>query len=472
MVFPAPRNPPRIIIFIKSPFYLTALTNATTFSNFALRGENYANLYKKGKNIIFAHGKDSIVIHNTSLEQVSNAIENLTEVYECWEKDLYTIIFEGGNLQDIVNLSEPIFKNPIFIVDELDVVCAKTSHGLGTVNEEWDYILNNGRMPFDKVSAIYRNRVFDKGGYQSEINYIPFLFNPPGMYHRGINFRIPAPLTNKFVGTFIIIENETPITVGKLHASRILAAVICEWVKIPQNNQKLRTTENLFTELLDGEEISADELNAQKSLMGLDEDSFVLAVVSAKDNKYINHIINFLENSVQGCHSFIYKDEVLCLCPLFNDIDNLVEVFGKIAKYNDVRIGLSYKFTDWKVLKSGYKQAKIALACSNKRVVMLDTFSAMEYVVSEIRTALHGSDILQPSLRILKNYDLKHNTEYFKTLHVFLQKERSLVETAKVLNIHRNSLIYRVERIKSVIGEDLDDANLREYILFSYRMMN
>lgn len=433
--------------------------------------DSYVMVYAENNFVYCVNGIDSIIIKNSTLENVYNTIENYIEKFESWEKKLFQTIYQEGSLQVLVDLSKPIFMNPIFIVDELDYVCARTSHELGMVNEEWDFIITNGRMPFEKVSAIYLNDEFNGNLEQlSQENY-PFIFSPPGMYHRGINFRIPSPLhENKYLGTFIIIENETPITVGMLHISRILADAICEWLSNHKNNHVLKTSDYIFTQLLEGQEIIIKEFNTQRLLAGYGESDFILAVIASQNKKYLKHIINYVESSIEGARCFEYKDDLLVICSLNLGMKNIGDIFQSICSYNKVRIGISYRFKELIALRSSYKQAKTALLCKKDQIVEMDTESAMEYFISEIERILHGTDMCHPALGELEQYDKKHGTHYFETLQIYLQNERSLVETAKALNVHRNSLIYRIERIKKIIGEELDDENVRDYILFSYRI--
>ena len=51
--------------------------------------------------------------------------------------------------------------------------------------------------------------------------------------------------------------------------------------------------------------------------------------------------------------------------------------------------------------------------------------------------------------------------DYVETLHVYLENERSISQTAKALYIHRSTLIERLERIKSILQADLDDPKQR-----------
>ena len=58
-------------------------------------------------------------------------------------------------------------------------------------------------------------------------------------------------------------------------------------------------------------------------------------------------------------------------------------------------------------------------------------------------------------------YDQERGTELVKTLEVFLENNGNLAQAARVLSLHRNSLIYRLQRIAEITGADLDSAEER-----------
>lgn len=52
--------------------------------------------------------------------------------------------------------------------------------------------------------------------------------------------------------------------------------------------------------------------------------------------------------------------------------------------------------------------------------------------------------------------DEEKGTEYFETLYTYLNSRYSLNETAQKLNVHRNTVVYRISQLKEKFGLDLD----------------
>jgi len=66
-------------------------------------------------------------------------------------------------------------------------------------------------------------------------------------------------------------------------------------------------------------------------------------------------------------------------------------------------------------------------------------------------------DMLGPILA----YDREHNSELTKTLRVFLEHNQNLSRAAKELVIHYNTMRYRLDRIREILGDCLDQHQQR-----------
>jgi purine catabolism regulator len=58
-------------------------------------------------------------------------------------------------------------------------------------------------------------------------------------------------------------------------------------------------------------------------------------------------------------------------------------------------------------------------------------------------------------------YDEQHGGELIRTLEAFFQARCSPKEAAAILNVHRNTVLYRLDRVREITDLDLDDAAIR-----------
>lgn len=57
--------------------------------------------------------------------------------------------------------------------------------------------------------------------------------------------------------------------------------------------------------------------------------------------------------------------------------------------------------------------------------------------------------------------EIDRQEELLSTLEVFLDNESSPTVTAEILGVHRNTVVNRISRAKSVLSADLDDPDER-----------
>ena len=75
------------------------------------------------------------------------------------------------------------------------------------------------------------------------------------------------------------------------------------------------------------------------------------------------------------------------------------------------------------------------------------------------------------NIQELGDYDRLHHTELCATLQVYLEQTKSLVRTAEILFIHRNTVRYRINKCMELLGSDLEDGNEIFALILSLRML-
>jgi purine catabolism regulator len=72
------------------------------------------------------------------------------------------------------------------------------------------------------------------------------------------------------------------------------------------------------------------------------------------------------------------------------------------------------------------------------------------------------------ALFALIEYDRQHGAELLRTLGAFFAGRCGPKETAAILGVHRNTVLYRLDRIRELTGFDLDDADVRLRLQLAY----
>ena len=76
-----------------------------------------------------------------------------------------------------------------------------------------------------------------------------------------------------------------------------------------------------------------------------------------------------------------------------------------------------------------------------------------------VRSTPHADRILDSTLRPLLDYDAAKQAELVSTLRAYMESGFNLTRSAEVLQVHPNTVVYRLRRIRELSGRDPQDPN-------------
>jgi carbohydrate diacid regulator len=154
-----------------------------------------------------------------------------------------------------------------------------------------------------------------------------------------------------------------------------------------------------------------------------------------------------------------------------SQIEQIIEqVKGKYL--TDVVAGVGRFHPDMSGVAKSYKEAKrsVEVAKKHKKILFYDQLG-IESFIDEISQE-SKSDFIE---RILPIKDHEEMKQLMETLEVFFQCNQSLIEAADKLFIHKNTLQYRLKKIKDLTGYDprkFMDAVMLYVALSFYQLSN
>lgn len=106
------------------------------------------------------------------------------------------------------------------------------------------------------------------------------------------------------------------------------------------------------------------------------------------------------------------------------------------------------------------QQALEELKCAQERGAQ--RFCADDHAVDHFLRLLEGDALAKTYVRsdllTLKAFDRVHGTAYYETLRAYCLSGFHATHTARLMKIHRNSLLYRLNRIRELIDFEPYDA--------------
>ncbi|MEK5101804.1 helix-turn-helix domain-containing protein [Cytobacillus sp. FSL M8-0252] len=139
-----------------------------------------------------------------------------------------------------------------------------------------------------------------------------------------------------------------------------------------------------------------------------------------------------------------------------------------------ILLGIGSSTSNMKDYYVSYQQALLALNVMNLRMKHI-AFSLYEDLGAY--TILHHLDqsnavnlFIKSQLDPLLTYTENKNIDLYHTLYVFLQNNGNIKSTSDELFIHRSSLLYRLEKIESLLNVDLNDAEIRFNLMMAFKL--
>ncbi|MGN1275993.1 MAG: PucR family transcriptional regulator [Floccifex sp.] len=174
---------------------------------------------------------------------------------------------------------------------------------------------------------------------------------------------------------------------------------------------------------------------------------------------------------------FWYEECLVLITNAFseNQLISLCEKMIHTAKRKldglQIYIGIGSKLNDLHSIPRSYKRAKASLKYARTFKKELACFK--DTGMYQILFSIEDQDILdqyyQDCLNPLIEYDEKHNSQLLLTFKYFLKYNGSIQLIAQELYTHRNTINYRIQKIKSLLNSELDRSDeLFKYALAFY----
>lgn len=172
-----------------------------------------------------------------------------------------------------------------------------------------------------------------------------------------------------------------------------------------------------------------------------------------------------------------YVDVIVTLYPLDEEPSSIIRIRAMIEDVRSqlatrtpsglVAAGISRPATGLSNLRESYREAKDAVGIAYELGDQDTSTFYGDLKLYQLLLALKErnldnlSQFYQDALGPLVEHDNRKQSELIRTLNGFFEANGNLAKAAQGLDVHRNTLVYRLERITDLTGLDLDDSDNR-----------
>ncbi len=402
-----------------------------------------------------------LVDESADLLRVMSELQELYTQFPSLETRLARAAAEEG-YDSLLQQAAAILGNSVTLMDNNNRVRSAVS-------------LDNRRQP-SAENAFHTLRLLRQNG---DLDYVASLTEPTEC--RFSYFSASCIITNLFlngkrVGRLVVVCHVTPPNAKARFVCSILADYLQRKIARDEAFGYIRADDplySMFYELFSGQrlakELITDRLNA---LPGWQGGAFRVLAIPLRDD-----VVSFTYYSEElskqfDAYSVLMNETLLCCLHTPDErsawlLEPQLDSFLAVCEQAG---GLSNVFTRIEELRERAQQATTALRFSAGERLSIYAKKMLPHILTYFpREQRHL--LVHPALYRLRNFDEQHGTAYLDTLRVYLESERSLAGTAQRLYIHRNTLLYRLEKLRELVSLDLDDPALRLHLLFSFCLM-
>lgn len=415
-------------------------------------------------------GREYILVHNKTLEETFNAAYEAYEYYYSWESALFQKITGNTSLQELLEMTHSIFNCPMSICN---------SRG-------WDYAMTNGDSPYihPLQEELLSGPSDDSSPASDRQTFLKNLNDicPVVIYSAAHKCNVLFAniwLDGERAGAIVAYENETPFSTADHQIMTVFQNIITIFATI--NKGILRSRSALSEYLIDVLDNKQSRNYTISKILKYPNwkpsDQYIILCVGSRkatDSMFLNHLCDDLERSAFKPQTFIYDNKMIALINLKNisSRSSLLSDIRKAIPEQTFSWGLSHEFYGISQFAQYYPQACHALSEAFRENVQGKTMreTAVNYIRKHCLSDEELQALLHPDAMFLIEYDKANHTLYANTLYWFLLFSCNYTDAANKLHLHRNTLIYRINRIENLVSANFSDVAEREFLLLSFML--
>lgn len=407
------------------------------------------------------NGRDLIILESGNVNDILNDVLGVFDYYNSWEASAWAESAHKS-FQRIIDLGDSVLGNPMMLSDINGKVLAMSSaFKEDDINEYWVEARVSNHVPTVILGSPMRTLNGEIASWTSE----------PREY--------VMPDGTKTIGAFLTIDGEavagiglwehvTPISPGDIWIMKILCNVLTSMINERNRDVPLRSSSAIIGDLLAGAEIDAELIEKLELKCKSPWQMLVIDNPFHTDTAYKLNILQRLHDLDIPCVPLIFGDCVVVVASQGSTRILLDSILGAREKQYYLA-GLSLPFDNLLNVRIRYEQTLFALKQADEKPGVYNSEDyAFKYLLSLMGEKSKIQGLAHPALAKLRSYDANKQSEFFDTLYQYLLNERSILLGAEAMHVHRNSFMYRINRIKALLDIDLDDPMLRSYLLLSF----
>jgi len=406
-------------------------------------------------------------------------MESQTELRYRQSNRLLSLLLDNHTVEEVVETISYLMEKPVVFID-INFSIRGVSRTNEITDPSWNLAIAKGFCSHEFIFEIVNIE---------EVKRFPKERTPyiVGLESESKVLVSPVIIREKYAGAMVMFFQDAEVTNQHLELLLLANEVLTEIIlKIPQYKYiRGNMNEGILMDLIEGRDkenadfkswVLESELNSSNNLC-------VLVSEQNDDGLYQEGIKDSLRDDFYHVfpksHAIFYGNQMVVLCTDLEKekTEKGIRRLKSFMEKHGLRIGMSDFFNGIENFQYYYLQAGAAIRIGVSVHQKKRFYHYGDYKFFHLIEKIHGDtrnnlkDFVQSSMLILEKYDRQHQSELFYTLNTLVDHGCNYKETCANLHIHRNTLSYRMERIKALTQLDLADPKVQFDLAYSFRIL-
>ena len=408
---------------------------------------------------------------------ILDRIQNFFDMHNLWCDTVRSALLEQKPFAEVVPLLSHVTINPFYYADaSFRTLAIKDDDTLYASSSSWRMQSEIGRHPIEILSK------FVTSGELGIVNerHDAWLFDSSTFHTPFVSKTVFC--NNDVFGHLFIIQTYPDQEVFDIELLETFGNMLEAHLNLSAMSYSSsgRPFEPMLINQLAGVQENKTETNYLLKLLSWRDDDHYHVVVftngteeSFELNEGLSSLaIQAIEDNLPSSKAFLHDGNLICIVNYSRPESVAAEdVAVHLCERFGWKAAISDRGTSFSTIRALYKHALATMDAGLKNDPASLLYSFEDYRLNIVFTMLlrHVDEdfLMHDDLRALINYDVENGSEFVETLKTYLDNERNSSRTADVMFLHRNSIAYRLDKMRSLMTTDLNDPENRLFLMLS-----
>jgi len=451
-----------------------------TLKTFLLSHADIITFLVSEEKVKISHSNIILFITKLNKQNLLQLTVDLILSFNNWTESLMNSIMSKDSIKKFLDIASEKLNNPLALFDNSLTTLSNTDiSGYDLNGTIWEFVISLGYVPNDFYTA--KEHIFFSNNLNKKTS-LPYVFVPSkDNKHEYVTSHIW--IDGNLYGNLGSVAINGKFTAGQLS----LINYIVDLIKLYfLNNSEVKffakNSSNFIIDLIHNKEVheSIIQHHLNRANIKNTDDLLLLALASdeydtnpVNNEKLINKLTKVLLNPI-----YTFYDEkiiVLIKSDTLLKRSDMYDVFSRILVSSNFRCGVSSVFSDINLLHIKIKESLFSVEMSGnqdrKIVFYKDVF--FERVIKEVSLNQRVRDFCYSKIIDVYHDSEGNGMDNIKLIYTLLLNGGNLTTTANKLFIHRNTLVYRINKLEERLEINLKNISdgFRFYILFTCKII-